>query len=1779
MQRKNVSFIAREYRYDKYGNMVKSADPLGNITTYNYGYVPLYSSLYYEGVYLCGIFNQQYGLTKGYSHDPLTGRIISTYNYTADITEASSGTSLNTLSSAYTGDDNEINYAPATGWDVLPPPPGCMAMYTRYSYDGLGRINKIWQPGDRYCPKLPDIDEPSNVYEYYDRGDAAGHPYIIERQKRGNGQDNEYTKIAYIYDSRGNLIQTQRLIDPNDTRAVITSYKYDSHNLNTRQTRPYNGQLARLGTYAAPAWSSLASDSFVYDGLQRPVKTIYPDGNFVSKQYDGNYEINTDANGQITTFQYDPFGNLASVVDAQGSATAYESDCLGRLKTITPPAGNPSSYFYNGLGQLTEMQTPDMGGKKFVYDDAGNLRFMQDANRMGDPNGNWVYYRYDKTGRMTSSGLYKYTGTGDPIFVPSDTGSIEYLQPTTINIYDEYYGYRDTTIGAANASWFSEPSQPDSFIISGNGVSNIIGINATYVRSKNIYATDGTPGSTGITEETEPVDYDTVCFWGKPELFIGKAETDIFSDRWRTYIEPIDLSQFYKSDEDTILGIYLCLHNRNINPSANVVLYRLPYYYYKYYADGYLYCYENPWKIKSTTWLVQPSYGGTDSDVNYENVAEDTLNKYDSMRTVWQTSGCVDSVNISDWAKSWLNGSLLQNGIMISEESDINFYYATVSTYPPYLNIITSDTVPCNITLKPTYPGADYFTVYWTTSELAKCEVQYSTDESYSNVIVSQDEYFNHSITISGLNQNTVYNYRIKAVDKSGNLTFTRGLQFKTGDLPGIAYYMFSRGRPTVSMSEGDTAVFSYDERGRLLAKKTKRSGRSYLERRQYDKQNNLIAFETTSNGTTNYFYNAMGQLSSIVCGDNQLASYTYTAAGACSTEAFGNGVSSIYSYHPRQWLKAAAMTGNSGTMFNHAYQYDANGNLTFDEDNTGLSSSTDRYYAYDPLNRLTYEGSQPGPNAIDVTLPGVVNYGLSYRYDARGNRTSGAGASYSYYPGTNRLQAVTNPDGSQTPYDYDGNGNTVYDGRWQYEYDFQNRQSRVHSEASTSINNINYTYNAAGLRTGSVNSLTQFGGQVASLAATFPEPYEDLVESAPSGDGHDDARDMGTLKVHVNDNFLFFEITHKYLYGTSQGNYENIYIALDTDQKFGSGASWLPDDIKVRVTADNAWERCIVIYDEQNFGICTAEGFRLEKLETDDGKKMKVNYTNGRNSKAIIKVPVALLGNPEKVRFVIVSTMPGAASYKISTACDVLPGGKKSIDSQLLTAYNEYTMPLAPGAVRSTTTTEGYLYDNDGNLMADLDGEKNITKRYVYGLGGKHLAMQINNTGYGPYSNACDDTANISIGGDSSPLTFNFTTDKQQGAFALQVNVGNPSGVGCNAGNFGLYNQGIEVESANYGYVHIWVKPLTAGSWMTFHVWDVKYGDWKTLKGDKDGDMYYEADQDMAVGQWNELWLKLDNNDKEWTQTKVRSFSMHASNNASFIIDGVYTCSRDWKTFYYSCDYLNSPRVMTDATGAVVWRQDYLAFGSEAGTVATGNTHKFTGHIKDDATGQYYAKARYFTTGLGRWSQPEPLLKGVPSKGFLMNSQMLNPYVYCHNNPIKYSDPDGHLPWNEIAAGKNDIRSSFGPRTDPVTKAPARHEGMDVRMQTGTNLRSAAAGTIINVENKTTGYGTNITIQHENGFTTRYGHMNSTSVSVGQQVNEGQTIGTSGSTGKSTGPHLHFEVRQNGAAIDPTTVNLGAYNSYPSDPQAQQTIENLKPWGVEFNKDPAKSKPIPEVQ
>ncbi len=113
-------------------------------------------------------------------------------------------------------------------------------------------------------------------------------------------------------------------------------------------------------------------------------------------------------------------------------------------------------------------------------------------------------------------------------------------------------------------------------------------------------------------------------------------------------------------------------------------------------------------------------------------------------------------------------------------------------------------------------------------------------------------------------------------------------------------------------------------------------------------------------------------------------------------------------------------------------------------------------------------------------------------------------------------------------------------------------------------------------------------------------------------------------------------------------------------------------------------------------------------------------------------------------------------------------------------------------------------------------------------------------------------------------------------------------------------------------------------------------------------------------------------------------------------------------------------------------------------------------------------------------------------------------------------------------------ITSSFSPaRVNPVTGILKAHTGVDIGAAYGTAVMAAAGGTV-KYSGWNGGYGNCIIIDHGGGRSTLYGHMSSLSASVGQTVSAGQTIGRVGSTGNSTGPHLHFEILINGSAVDP---------------------------------------------
>src|SRR5580698_1809206 len=124
-------------------------------------------------------------------------------------------------------------------------------------------------------------------------------------------------------------------------------------------------------------------------------------------------------------------------------------------------------------------------------------------------------------------------------------------------------------------------------------------------------------------------------------------------------------------------------------------------------------------------------------------------------------------------------------------------------------------------------------------------------------------------------------------------------------------------------------------------------------------------------------------------------------------------------------------------------------------------------------------------------------------------------------------------------------------------------------------------------------------------------------------------------------------------------------------------------------------------------------------------------------------------------------------------------------------------------------------------------------------------------------------------------------------------------------------------------------------------------------------------------------------------------------------------------------------------------------------------------------------------------------------------------------------------VPYRKPVIGEVEFTSGFGVRSDPFLGRPAMHTGLDFRAATGDPVRATANGKVVSA-GWSGGYGRMVEIDHGNGLSTRYGHLSEINVKVGDTIKIGQVIGAVGSTGRSTGPHLHYETRIDGEAVDP---------------------------------------------
>lgn len=119
-------------------------------------------------------------------------------------------------------------------------------------------------------------------------------------------------------------------------------------------------------------------------------------------------------------------------------------------------------------------------------------------------------------------------------------------------------------------------------------------------------------------------------------------------------------------------------------------------------------------------------------------------------------------------------------------------------------------------------------------------------------------------------------------------------------------------------------------------------------------------------------------------------------------------------------------------------------------------------------------------------------------------------------------------------------------------------------------------------------------------------------------------------------------------------------------------------------------------------------------------------------------------------------------------------------------------------------------------------------------------------------------------------------------------------------------------------------------------------------------------------------------------------------------------------------------------------------------------------------------------------------------------------------------------------------MASGYGWRSDPFTKARKKHNGMDFTAPTGTPIYATGNGKVKRADNTASGFGEHIEIDHGYGYKTLYAHLSKYNVKRGQYVNRGDLIGFVGNTGRSVGPHLHYEVHKNGKPINPINFYYG---------------------------------------
>ena len=202
---------------------------------------------------------------------------------------------------------------------------------------------------------------------------------------------------------------------------------------------------------------------------------------------------------------------------------------------------------------------------------------------------------------------------------------------------------------------------------------------------------------------------------------------------------------------------------------------------------------------------------------------------------------------------------------------------------------------------------------------------------------------------------------------------------------------------------------------------------------------------------------------------------------------------------------------------------------------------------------------------------------------------------------------------------------------------------------------------------------------------------------------------------------------------------------------------------------------------------------------------------------------------------------------------------------------------------------------------------------------------------------------------------------------------------------------------------------------------------------------------------------------------------------------------------------------------------------------------------LRMEALGERVSEVAKLTDGEFRFDQPAPvggpesaLAEPIIVSDYLAAIGKLSLSLKTRERELEVLETllQSNLFHDEVAPSGRPINSGwmsspYGKRVDPISGEPAWHQGVDFAGKPGSDVIAVASGVVV-FAGRRSGYGSMIEVNHGDGYATRYGHQEALLVDVGNIVKKGDVIGRMGSTGRSTGPHVHFELLQNGRPINP---------------------------------------------